>query len=88
MLQPVIGRIAALVSQRPHFVCQSITACDNHPALARGDLLVRVKGKDGGIAKRTDWAPAMLCAKRFAGVLYDQQAVPACDGQKGIQIRG
>ena len=52
VLEPVIGFIASLISQRPDLFRNDRIAGDNHSTFTGGDLLVGVESENSGISER------------------------------------
>ncbi len=87
VLQPGVTGRAALVAQGAHEICRLLVIGDDHPALAGGDLLVRVEGKHTVIPQGTGRAAFVGTAQSFAGILDHRQVVLFGDGVDPVIIR-
>ena len=54
VLEPVVGRVAALIAQGADAFGERVVAGDDHSAFAGGDLLIGVEGEDGGVSEAAD----------------------------------
>src|SRR5580704_4720810 len=87
VLEPVIGFIASLISQRPDLFRNDRIAGDNHSTFTGGDLLVGVESKNSGISQSADFAALKLSSNCFARVFNEQQTMTPRNGEKRIHVR-
>ena len=88
VVEPGVEDVAALVAQRAEQLRPVLATGDDHPALAGGDLLVRIEGEHRGIAQRASLPILISGADGFAGVLDHRQAMPVGSGEERVHIGG
>src|SRR5580692_2186901 len=87
VLEPVIGFIASLISQRPDLFRKDRIAGDNHSTFTGGDLLVGVESKNSGISQSANFAALKLSSNCFTRVFNEQQTMTPRNAEKRIHIR-